>query len=323
MSVEKRHERLDAACIRKLGERGGGDGVVFDGIDRVRLHQRHVLERRRMDDDVGFVLDEHSLDAIGIRDIAQRLDQLAARAGHFAGQLAVNRAQRRLGALDKDELLRIKPEHVTAYFPADGPPGPRDEHRRSLEHRTHVRIVAAQVCARAGEQVSQFDAPQAESPLDSLAAGGGRRGTALRLGHADTHAFRRAHIAQGTQTGAEQGSFEDHDVGDAQPLCTGGGHRDRSEHAGPSHADSIVIRIVVEQARDERIARLTELDREPPACIRCIDHEHAALIAHRRGGHQLLVDAARQGLHAADADQRERPVEQEHRPRNRHPSRQE
>ena len=67
-------------CVGRLGQQPRAADVVLDRLAGVLLHQRHVLVRRGVEDDLRLVLREHGVDARRVGDVADDRDDGRTRA---------------------------------------------------------------------------------------------------------------------------------------------------------------------------------------------------------------------------------------------------
>ena len=106
------HEPLRAELDRDVGERARAERVVAHRLERVRLHHRHVLVRRRVEDDARAVLVEHLPQLDRVLHVGDDGDRGAEAA--LADELALDLEQRRLGVVDEHELRRSEAGDLAA-----------------------------------------------------------------------------------------------------------------------------------------------------------------------------------------------------------------
>ena len=73
-------EALDAVRVGRLGQQPRAAHVVLHRLARVLLHQRHVLVRGGVEDDLRPVLREHRVDPRGVGHVADHRDDAERRA---------------------------------------------------------------------------------------------------------------------------------------------------------------------------------------------------------------------------------------------------
>ena len=165
------HEPLRAELDRDVRDGTRAEGVVAHGLERVRLHQRHVLVRRRVEDDCGPVL---------VEDLAH-LHLVAGVGEHRGGrvedalvdELALDLEQPGLGVVDEHEPRRADARDLAAELGADRAAGARDEH--DLAGQVAGDRVEVDLDRLAPEQVLDLDradlAREVEVRRDQLARG--------------------------------------------------------------------------------------------------------------------------------------------------------
>ena len=83
------------------------ENVVADGLERVRLHHRHVLVRRGVEDDARAVAIEDLAHLLAVADVGDHGH--ARREVALVRQLALDLEERRLGLVDEDQPRRARP----------------------------------------------------------------------------------------------------------------------------------------------------------------------------------------------------------------------
>ena len=129
--------------------------VVLDGLARILLHQRHVLVRRRVEDDLGFELTHHLFDTNRIGDVADHRVQAEPLVRIL--ELDTNRVQAVLVALEHHQRGRLEPGNLPAQLGPDGSAGAGHHDATASDQVLERRRVEANGCA--GEQVLDRQVP--------------------------------------------------------------------------------------------------------------------------------------------------------------------
>ena len=162
------HEALRAELDGDVGNGARDEGVVADGLERVRLHERHVLVGRGMEDDRGPVLLEdlpHLRRVAGIREDGGRRVEVA-----LVDELALDLEEARLAVVDEHEPGRAHPCDLPAQLGSDRAAGSGDEHHLAGEVAGDRREI--DLDGLASEEVLDADRPdlarKVEVPGDEL-----------------------------------------------------------------------------------------------------------------------------------------------------------
>ena len=127
-------EAADIKLVGQVGDAFRAVNVVFDGLARIGLHQRHMLMRGGVEDDIGSVVDKNLPHPVFIGHIA---DARAQRPGRGRGlQFPFNRKNPVLAAADHDQGPRLETEHLPADFRSDATPGAGDQDRAAINQGT-------------------------------------------------------------------------------------------------------------------------------------------------------------------------------------------
>jgi len=304
-------EALCAELDRDLGEDPRPERVVADGLERVGLHQRHVLVGGRVEDDARPVAVEdlpHLRPALHIREHRD-----ARREAALVHELALDLEQGRLALVDEDQPLGPEAGDLAAELGADRAAGAGDEHRLVLEIRS-ARV---------------------EIDVDRLAAE-----DVLDLHRPD---LRREVGLAGDQLVQPRQRLDRHVVlprdRDDPLACLAGGGRDRdqdlvgpvvaqdvrqllgrAEDADAVDAQVLLARVVVDQP-DRRVAELAVAlhlaDREL-ARVAGADHQHLLAAGDETAGTGARDHAAGEQARAGDQPEEEQPVHHRHRARQPH-----
>jgi hypothetical protein len=303
------HEALDPARDRDVGDDARAEDVVRDRLERVRLHQRHVLVRGRVEDDVG---------PVALEDLAQ--PPLVAHVGEhgharaeaaLVHELALDLEERALGLVDEHDPLRLGARELAAELGADRAPGTGDEDglaRDVRRDRAHVDLDRL-----AAEQVLHLDRPDLVGEVEIA-------------GDQLVQARQRLH---GDVLGAR-------DVDDPRALVARRG-RDRDQHlvraavaedvrelvgraedADPVQAHVPLARVVVDEP-DRRVAergRAQHLLQHQLGRVAGTDEDHLLAPRHDRAALRALDDRPRQHPRAGDEGEREQAVDHPHRARD-------
>ena len=287
------HEAPRAELDRRLRDDARGEDVVPDRLERVRLQQRDVLVRSRVEDDRGLVALEdlaHLRPALAVAEHRHRRCEAA-----LVHELALDLEQARLPLLDEHEPLGAEPCDLAAELRADRAAGACHQHCLVAHIRGACLLYRADLpgeVALAGDQLIE-----AWQRLD--------RDVALARHVHDP----LAHLA-GRGRDRDQ-----HLVGlvvAEDPRQVGG----RSEHTDAVDTQVPLARVVVDQA-DRRVAEL-------PVALELPDHELARvagardehLLAPRDQGRSRPLDQrTREQARARDEPEEEQPVEDRDRPR--------
>ncbi len=142
-------------ALRRLRQQAGAGDVVLDRLARVLFHQRHVLVRRSVEDDVGLVRRQDFVDARLVGDVAD--DRLQERGAVRVLQLHPDRVQAVLVALEHHQRGRDELQDLPAELRSDRPAGTRHHHaapgdqlaqrrgvetdRRALQEVRHLELA--------------------------------------------------------------------------------------------------------------------------------------------------------------------------------------
>ena len=107
--------------------------VVADRLERVRLHQRHVLVRRRVEDDARPVALEDLCQLRPVADVGEDGD--AGRELPLVHELALDLEERRLALVERISRAGFARRDLAAELRADRAAGARDQHGLALEIR--------------------------------------------------------------------------------------------------------------------------------------------------------------------------------------------
>jgi hypothetical protein len=317
--------------VGSLGQRGGGQRVVLDRLDRMRLHERHVLEGRGVDDDLRGVFREQAIDPLGIGHVAQDRFDADGSIGMRERELPVDGEEGALRPFHEEQPGGLEPHQLAADLRADRASRTGHEHRAVVEEGMHVGVVIRQPRLEAGEEVGQFDVAH---PWCRRCVG--------ERGDLHPHAAIVAGVAQAPEPCAEDRTLEHDDLGRPQPTgpcrCVADRPPDRRRLPGrrvcarplpqPAHAPFgsrlTAVERVVEQARHDiaaavRVRHGAERRGEGLPCRRGIDDEHGSPLALAGRGRDPPAQPTRSDLHATHDQEREDPVEQQHREWHRRP----
>ena len=126
LSVEISTNARDAVLAGDRRQRAGGERVVAHRLDRVVLHQRDVLVRGGVEDDLRAVLGEHLGHALGVLAVGQHGDRAEDVA--LADELALDLEQVRLAVVDQHEPARVHARDLAAELGADRAARAGDQH---------------------------------------------------------------------------------------------------------------------------------------------------------------------------------------------------
>ena len=236
LSVETSTKRSASNSTATSATTRVASDVVAHGLDRVRLHQRHVLVRRGVEDDRGLV---------ALEDLAAssaRLPTSASTAAHGGEAALVARARARSrtarvsALLDEDEPRRAEARDLAAELRADRAAGAGDEHAsvrrgttrsprgrpRPARGRARPRPARAGSARRGRRRPRSARAAPAASSPGSTRGAPSRRPSRARSPGADG-------IAISTSSGRCSRRI-------ARQVV------DRAEHADPVHAQVAVLR---------------------------------------------------------------------------------
>ena len=108
----------------------GAEDVVFDGLAGADLHERHMLVRSGMIDDIRTVLVENPVDALLIPDRCNQHHQIQIRI--FAAQLLLHVIRAVLIDINQNQLPRMMSRNLPAKLRADGAAAAGDTDHLSL-----------------------------------------------------------------------------------------------------------------------------------------------------------------------------------------------
>ena len=295
------HEDLGAGLGSDLGERPRGERVVAHRLERVRLHQRHVLVRGGVEDDRGPVALEDAPHLGAVLDVADHRHD--GREVALVDQLPLDLEQRRLRVVDDDQPLAADLGDLPAELGADR--AARAGHHHGLASDVRGDLAQVDVDLLAPEHVLHLhraDLPrQVHVAGDQLVEAGQRaHRDALALGHLDD---------PGTQAPWRRRDGDQHLVGpvvvqDSRQLVG------RAEHAHALEPHVALLRVVVDQP-DRREARLPlQLAHDELGRATGADDQHLAPARDQPERVGPLDQRARD--HARSADQGEREQEVQH-----------
>ena len=120
------HEALRAELDGDVGDRAGDERVVPDRLERVRLHERDVFVRGRVEDDGGAVLLE---DLANLRRVARVREHRRSRMEvALVDELALDLEEAGLAVVDENESSRAHAGDLAAELRADRAAGAGHEH---------------------------------------------------------------------------------------------------------------------------------------------------------------------------------------------------
>ena len=108
------HEAFDLVAVGGLGHDAGAENVVLHGFASVRFHQRHVLVRRSVKDDLRCETSHDTVDAFLISHASD--DHVQRDTAPALTNLAVNSKQSVLVLIQHDEPGRGEGRHLSAQF---------------------------------------------------------------------------------------------------------------------------------------------------------------------------------------------------------------
>ena len=130
------HEAFNLVAVRGLGHDAGAENVVLHGFAAVRFHQRHVLVRRSVKDDLGCETSHDTVDAFRITHASD--DHVQRHTAPALTNLAVNGKQSVLVLIQHDEPGGAEGRHLSAEFGAYRTTGTCDEHTLAGNQRQHA-----------------------------------------------------------------------------------------------------------------------------------------------------------------------------------------
>ena len=125
------HAGRRAGRQRRIGDVAGAEQVGLDRLQRIRLDQRHVLQRRGMEDDVRLELLEHQIDARAVAHVDDA--GFDAHRFEFLAQLHVERIEVELRAVGDDQPARRQQRDLPAQFRTDRAAGAGHQHRALVD----------------------------------------------------------------------------------------------------------------------------------------------------------------------------------------------
>ena len=147
---------LHPGFISKPGHSVGAQGVVLDGFVGAVFHERDMLVRRRMVDDLGPVLCEDTADTVLVRDTADQHHKIHVRIVFL--QLQLDFIGCILIDIKQDQLLRGSGGNLAGQFGTDGTAGPGNHDR--LAGQVIHDLVVVDLDLIPAEQVFQADITQ-------------------------------------------------------------------------------------------------------------------------------------------------------------------
>lgn len=214
-----------AAGLGGDGHVAGAQHIGADALAGVVLHQRDMLQRRSVEDDVRLHLREDTLDAGGVADVAERLTTREERVP--LGDLALDVEQVVFGGVDHGQMGAAAGGDLTAELGTDAAPRACHQHPSTGHQRANRLWI-------------QSDRRPAQEFLDADLAQLGGVGRRAHLDHAvaaqQAHAFR----LQAAQTlgaeGAHRAVGEEQDRGRRQAAVAQTGQHaveigDRAQNA--------------------------------------------------------------------------------------------
>ncbi len=293
---------------RDLAHQARRDRVVAHRLDRVLLHQVHVLVRGRMEDDRGPVLGEHLAHPLALLAVGEHRDGVE----HVAvlDELTADLEEVVLGVIEQHQPARTDARDLAAELGADRAAGAGDEHDAAGQ----VAAYAVEVHAHRLAAEHVLDPDRAHLPRQQPAA------RLEQLEHRRHRAHRHAALAAGgdharAHRSRRGGHRDQHLVGldvleHARQLLR------RAEHGQPAvDPRALLARIVVDEA-DRPVAQIRvaqDLAQQQPAAVAGTDDQHGARVAARaESAQRALVDQVDEEARAADEDEHQQPVEHQH-----------
>ena len=301
------NELLDLRLDRGAGQHEGAVGVVAHRLPGVGLlHQRHVLVRGGVEDDVRLLAREHVLDQRRVLHVAHDRHERQLREG--VGERGLDLVDGRLGDVEQHELRRAEPGDLAAQLGADRPAGARDHDHAIAEPLRESRIVEHDGVA--SDEVVELDVAQRgkrRAARDELVVGRHRQRLDARGGAQlrDTPAHRMVRRRQ----------RDDHlvDAVAAGPRAELG---DRAEHRDAAQHAALLRRVIVEQAHHAPLAAARQILREARARLaRAGDEDGLTERGERAVEAVLLPRAVREARARHEEDEDDR-IGDEHAARN-------
>ena len=230
------HQTFDGSRDTGFDDVAGANDVVGDRLFRVLFHQRHVLVRSRMKDDMGPGTAKAGLESSGIADVGNgRPDGRAWKA--FA-QLTLRVENAVLAVAHDDQQCRVRDRDLPAEFGSDGPAGAGDQH--PLPRQVHARVGAG----------GHLLAPQQVSDLHLAQPGHGELAP-QQLEDTGNDAGGDAAVSArfGDSTHRPPGSLRhrDDDLGDPVALDHLAQRADRADDGNALHVLAVLRAVVIEQ----------------------------------------------------------------------------
>ena len=304
-----RTKRSTSLAIAASATTPCAEDVVRHRHERVRLHQRHVLVRRRVEDDVGPVALEDLAQPAAVAHVGEHRDAGAEAA--LVDELALDVEERALGLVDHHDPRRLGARELAAELGADRAAGAGDEHGLVLDVRGDRFDV--DLDRLAAEQVLDLDRAdllgEVEIAGDQLVQPRQRlHRHVLLAGHLGDP---RALLAGGRGDGDQQ--LVGPPVAEQVRQLVA-----RAEHPNPVQAQVLLARVVVDQP-DRRVAevgRAQHLLQHQLGGIARADDDHLLAARHDRAALRALDDRPRQHARAGDERQRQQAVDHPDGPRH-------
>ena len=240
------NEALRAELDRDLGDRPRAERVVAHRLERIRLHHRDVLVRRRVEDDTRAVLVEDLAHLDAVLHVAD--DRGGGVKPALVDELALDLEQRRLSVVDEDDPRRPDARDLPTELRADRATCARHEHGLTSEIlRDRLEVDLDRLAA---EHVLDLHRPQLCGEIDISSHELGKPRQRL---HRETFGSRDLDNPLAQPAGSRRNRNQ-HLVWPAvvdQMLQVG----DRPEDADAVEAKVALARVVVDEA-DRRVPEL-------------------------------------------------------------------
>ena len=144
------HEALHAVRAGGFKQIARAEHVVFDGLGRAELHQRHMLVRRRVENDLRVIQVKDLVEAMLVANRADQRDNRAILAIALA-QIVHQLIRAVFVNLKDNQQLRLEPHDLAADFRTDGAAAAR--HHDDLAGKITRDGIGIQLHLLAGEEV--------------------------------------------------------------------------------------------------------------------------------------------------------------------------